>query len=359
MIQIDQDHLQEYLREVLGKDAELTGIGEIGTLDEQGMKDFGYGKPLLISYKEQGGEKQAVLSVMRGDKFGHQFYWDRAAILMFQYHAGARLKKHVRPLGLGYVDGAGRLNPVKDPQEYFIVNEKVEGKDYFQFLERIRTNGVTKDDLELAANFAKWLAEIHSDKKDDPDLYLRRTRQLIGDSECIWGLVDSYPYPYDLFPPERFEKLEKKLIEWRWKLRKYTGRLSATHGDFHPWNVLVREDNDFTVLDRSRGEWGEPADDVSTMSCNYFLFGLYASSRFGGDFEKLYLTFWDTYLDLTNDRQMLEVIAPYYVFRGLVIASPVWYPDHPQEVRQGLLRFLENVLQDDTFDYQNINKYME
>jgi hypothetical protein len=43
----------------------------------------------------------------------------------------------------------------------------------------------------------------------------------------------------------------------------------------------------------------------------------------------------------------------------LVIASPEWYPNHPLEVRKGLLRFLENVLEDEVFDYVGINKYME
>ena len=45
-------------------------------------------------------------------------------------------------------------------------------------------------------------------------------------------------------------------------------------------------------------------------------------------------------------------------FRGLVIASPQWYPGHPEDVRRGLLRFLENVLGDDRFDYQNFNRYL-
>jgi hypothetical protein len=147
-------------------------------------------------------------------------------------------------------------------------------------------------------------------------------------------------------------------VEWRWKLRRYTHRLCATHGDFHPWNVLVREDNEFAVLDRSRGEWGEPADDVSTMSCNYLLYGLYGGLPFRGDFEHLYRTFWDAYLEATGDREILEVIAPFYVFRGLVIASPEWYPNHPPEVRGALFRFLENVLSEERFEYQDINRYL-
>jgi hypothetical protein len=98
---------------------------------------------------------------------------------------------------------------------------------------------------------------------------------------------------------------------------------------------------------------------VATMSCNYFLFGLYDQPRLSGPFESIYRTFWDTYLEATGDQEVLKVVAPYYIFRGLVIASPEWYPNHPLEVRKGLLRFLENVLEDEVFDYANINKYMK
>ena len=199
-----------------------------------------------------------MLSAMRGDRYGHQFYWDRAAILMFQYDAGGRLEKHAQPLGLGYIDGRGQLVPVQEPQEFFILNEKVPGEDYFHDLERIRAGEFREADAEMAASFARWLARVHGEKRDDHDLYLRRVRQLIGDSECIWGLIDTYPYPYAEFPPQRFQALEKKLIEWRWKLREYSHRLSATHGDFHPWNVLVRPDGDFAVLDRAEGNGGSP-----------------------------------------------------------------------------------------------------
>jgi aminoglycoside phosphotransferase (APT) family kinase protein len=41
------------------------------------------------------------------------------------------------------------------------------------------------------------------------------------------------------------------------------------HGDFHPWNILFQNDCDFAVLDRSRGEWGDPADDVAPLTINY------------------------------------------------------------------------------------------
>ena len=361
-IVVRPEAVERYLREAFGPDARMLGVCAMDAAAGQGMKEFGYGKPVCLDFEVGGEVRQGVLSIMRGDKYGHQFYWDRAAILMFQHDAGGRMEKHVRPLGLGYFDQEDRLVPVRDPKEFFIISEKAAGYDYYLDLQRIQKTGLEDRDLDMARAFAGWLARVHANKKDDPDLYLRRVRNLIGASECIFGLVDAYPHPYSLFPPERFCALEKRIIDWRWKLRGYAHRLSEVHGDFHPWNVLVQEDGgtrDFAVLDRSRGEWGEPADDVATMSLNYVLFGLYKEPRLAGDFERLYQTFWETYLRQSGDDEIFSVIAPFYVFRGLVVASPQWYPGHPESVRRGLLRFLENVLEDDRFDCQRFNRYME
>lgn len=359
MIEIGREELERYLRETLGPSAKLKGVGEIGVWDEQAMKEFGYGKSLKVTYEADGREEHAVFSTMRGDRYGHQFYWDRAAILMFEFDTGARMEKHVRPRGLGYIDEDGRLVPLTKPREFFIVNELLDGKPYFHDLERIRKGRVQPGDSEMVRAFARWLARVHARKKADPDLYLRRVRELIGGSECIWGLIDAYPHPFREFPPEAFRDLEKSLVDWRWRLRRYTQRLAVVHGDFHPWNVLVTSDGGFSVLDRSRGEWGEPADDIACMDANYLLYGLYQDRRLSGDFAQLHLAFWEEYLETTGDREVLEVIAPFYVFRGLVLANPEWYPGHPDRVRQSLLRFTRNVLLEDRFDYRNVNRYLE
>ncbi len=358
MIELTAQEVERYLRRVHGPETKLLSVGGIG--GGQGIKGFGYGKPLLVRFVKDGTEHEAVLSVMRGDKYGHQFYWDRAAILLFQYETSGLLEGHVKALGVGYVNAEDRLIPLDRPQEFFLVTEKAEGHDYYQDLARIRGGDFKAQDADLARDLALWLARVHSLKHADPDLYFRSIRNIIGKSECIMGLIDeAYPHPYPEFSEARFQALETAVIGWRWKLKGYAHRLSASHGDFHPWNVLVDSTGGFRVLDRSRGQWGDAADDVSTMAINYVLFALLDNSRLTGPFETLYRTFVETYLAETGDREILAVMPLFLAFRGLVIASPEWYPNHPPEVRQGLLRLVENVLSGDVFDWERVNRYME
>jgi len=370
MIDLKPESVAEYLRQAYGPGARLVDLGAIGTLDKQGIKRFGYGKPLLVRFTVDGQEREGVLSVMRGDKYGHQFYWDRAAILMFQFETSARLPRHVRPMGLGYVDAQSRLIPVAQPQEFFILNEKLEGYDYFQDLERISgpagqtgQGDFRPGDTALARSLAHWLADIHADKKADPDLYYRHVRNLLGASECIMGLIDeAFPHPCDFLPDADFITLEKRLIDWRWKLRGYAHRLAVVHGDVHPWNILADGRGGFSVLDRSRGEWGEPASDLASLAANYLLFGLLQnpeSPRLDGPFAELWNTLFREYLAKSGDGEILQVMAPFFVFRALVIVSPEWYPNHPPAVRRALVRFLFRVLEDETFDWANVNRLLE
>ena len=82
----------------------------------------------------------------------------------------------------------------------------------------------------------------------------------------------------------------------------------------------------FSLLDRSRGEYGDPADDVASLTMNYLFFSLQRSGRLEGALESLFLRFWQRYLEESGDREMLSVVAPFLAFRGLVMASPLWYP---------------------------------
>jgi hypothetical protein len=110
-----------------------------------------------------------------------------------------------------------------------------------------------------------YLVEIHQVRGPDPGLYIRRIRELVGHGECIMGLSDSYPSDLAFPTPQMLEEIERLCVRWRWKLKGFTHRLRQIHGDFHPWNILFQAGTDFRVLDRSRGEYGDPADDVASL----------------------------------------------------------------------------------------------
>jgi aminoglycoside phosphotransferase family enzyme len=196
-------------------------------------------------------------------------------------------------------------------------------------------------------------------KKDAPGLYVRRVRDLFGHGEGVFGLTDSFPPGLSYADERFFLEFERMCLEWRWRLKHKTHRLSQVHGDFHPWNVMFREGLEFTVLDRSRGEWGEPADDLSAMTINYIFYSLQAFGEMEGPFLRLFLLFWRNYLDKTGDDEVLSVVPPYFAWRSLVIASPVWYPHLSMEVRKKILRFATRVLKMKKFEFEDIESYVK
>jgi hypothetical protein len=238
--------------------------------------------------------------------------------------------------------------------------DRVSGIEYYRDLDRIAESGYFGQlDLDRAKALSDYLVYIHQQKHDDRFLWDRRIRELVGSGECIMGLVDSYPDDFEFYSKEAFERQEKECVRWRWKLRPEYQRLSVVHGDYHPWNIMFRNGVDYTLLDRSRGEYGEPADDVSCLSMNYIFYSLRRYGRLEGEFKQLYDTFMENYLIRSGDFEMLKLIQPFYVFRALVVASPLWYPGLTPDVRIKLFNFVDNVIAAEEFDYKNVNQYLE
>jgi hypothetical protein len=224
-------------------------------------------------------------------------------------------------------------------------------------LERIRDNAVLTDlDLARADALCDYLLSIHAEPVSDSGLYTRRIRELVGHGECIMGLTDSYP-PHPLITADLLQEIERHCLRWRWRIKSLTHRLRSIHGDFHPWNILFRNGVDFQLLDRSRGEYGDPADDLTSLTLNYFFFSLQRSGRLEGPLERLFIRFWNRYLEKSGDREILRVAAPFFAFRGLVIASPLWYPTLPDAVRKAIISFILAVLDSESFDPARVNAY--
>jgi len=325
----------------------------------QGDKGFGYGVPLRVDYELDGKRRSAVLETVRPGPFGHEHSADRAQLLLWAHDAFGRLPQHVASLDVGALRESGELVPLGDAREFFMLADFAEGREYAGDLLRVRTSGECSAlDQARADALCDYLVAIHAARGPAGSLYARRIRELVGHGECIFGVVDGYPREGPV-AEKTLQDIERRCLEWRWRLRRKAGRLCQVHGDFHPWNILFREGVDFTVLDRSRGEWGEAADDVACLTLNFLFFSLQRSGRLESAFERLFRGFWERYLERSGDGEILAVVAPFYAFRGLVMANPLWYPALAAPLRDRILRFVLNVLDAERFDPARANAYCE
>lgn len=354
------DEVEGYLRRLFDRQVRILSLSEPGKQALSGdLKGFGYGTPLFIRFEVEGQERTVVLETMSPSSFGHDHFSDRAQAILWEHSSFNELPRHIRSLDCGAVLRSGAMLSVGKAEEFFLLTEYVEGNGYFHDIDRLKETGVlTNMDQERSIALADYLADIHSRKRSEPGLYVRRLRDLLGHGECIMGLIDNYPLPFGFIDQQLMQQIEEACLKWRWKIKSRVHRLSQVHGDFHPWNILFRGGTDFSVLDRSRGEWGEPADDTTCLTMNYLFASILRSGRMDAPFEHLYRLFWDRYLERSGDQEMLDIAAPFLAWRGLVIASPIWYPRLPAAVRKTLFAFIQNVLGSDRFDYANVNRYL-
>jgi aminoglycoside phosphotransferase (APT) family kinase protein len=361
---LDKTQIEAYLTHRLGRAVQVLALQALGpapsaaSSDPGDLKVYGYGRPVLVHYRVDGIEQRAVLRTIAASPFGHERRADRAAGLLLSYDTFNDLPRHVRARDVGVLLPDGQLASLHEGGEFFLLTDYVEGALYADDLQRLRTTGrLTARDLRRAESLARYLAAIHTVKRAEPTLYRRAVRDLVGSGEGIFGLTDSYPSDFSLIDAAWLERVEQACVHWRWRLNAHPQRLAQIHGDFHPFNVLFGDDGDFWLLDRSRGGWGEPADDVTCMAVNYLFFSLQHSGELASPFVQLWDVFWNTYLAQTGDRELLGLVAPFFAWRALVVASPAWY-NVAEPVRLALFRFIDNVLATPVFDPVQVNTYL-
>jgi aminoglycoside phosphotransferase (APT) family kinase protein len=171
------------------------------------------------------------------------------------------------------------------------------------------------------------------------------------------GVFDTYPE--GILSYEEMAEIEKRCLDWRAKLKPKFKRLCQIHGDFHPGNIWFKNSSDFVLLDRSRGPWGDAADDVTALTINYIFFSLNRFGKLHGPYLEALKLFYEKYLKKTGDTELFEVVAPFYAFRGVVVANPVFYSDVSPANRRKIFNFVHSVLRAKSFNPDKVNEYIE
>jgi len=313
-----------------------------------------HGEGFRVEFEAEGVDRTVIVKTLLGESFGHEYPADRAQVFIQAHTAYNLMQNHVKSIDVVGMGPQG-LASLGAPEEYFIVMEEAPGKPYFEDLDRVRGSGVTEEDRAKVEKLADFLAELHASKIENPSLYRRKIRDTVGHGECLMGVFDTYP-PTEFTSEIELVQITMKAVKWWGRIKDMGHRLSTVHGDFHPGNIYW-EDENFTLLDRSRGLYGDPADDLSALAINFIFYDLQQTADFTGPYRELFDLFFERYLSWTHDDEVFQTIAPFFAFRAAVVANPMLYPDVDDKVRRKLFNFAQNILDTDVFDWKNVQVY--
>jgi hypothetical protein len=366
-----QRALEAYLKELFEPSVRILEFKRLGA----GVHGAGF----LLKIETEEGKRSYVLKDLSPEGLGHDYPSDRAAVFLLAQETYGKLPQHVKAIDVISIKEDGTMKSIGGGVEYFLLMEMAEGENYFNDLSEFskKDSFYDKDRKKIEA-MTSYLAEIHSTKKDSKTLYWRKLRDIVGHGECLMGVFDSYPD--GTLPYNDMAEIIKKSVDWIAKLKPKHKRLSQIHGDFHPGNIWfnplippllkggegglstpnskLRTQIDFILLDRSRGPWGDPADDVTALTINYIFFSIKHFGTVRGPYLEGLRLFFERYVSLTRDDELFSVVAPFYAFRGAVVANPIFYPELTPDQRKLIFRFVNNVLEDDRFRIEKVNDYL-
>jgi hypothetical protein len=333
--------------EPLGPDPGATADRKTG--DASTTKAAGYGLPVRVELRDGDATRQLVWRVASANEFGHDRRADRAAVMIQAFEDFARIPQHVEAVDVGVIRG-GELVSTRDATEHYLITSYAPGTIYADDLRRIATErSATPRDVDRVDALARYLAALHTPIAPPGPRYRRAIRDLVGSGEGIFGIIDGYPAGVPGAPADRLAAIEARCAEWRWRLRGRDARLTRTHGDFHPFNIVFAGDAP-TLLDASRGGCGDPADDVTALAINFVLFALDAPGAWRDGLGVLWRQLWPRYLAERPDDDLLAVAPPFFAWRALVVANPVFYPRMTAAARDKLLGFAEGLLDEHALD---------
>jgi len=346
---INKKSIERYIRELFGSKAHDVRIRKLGA----GVQGAGF----LIEITTDAGTEEYVIKGLYPEGLEHDYPADRAGVFLLDLDEFKNLPEHVRAIDVLSEMKDGSIKSIGGGSEYYLLMERAKGKHYFNDLASMaKKDKLEKPDIKKIEAMTAYLAKIHSVKKDSKALHWRKVRDTIGHGECLMGVFDTYPDGAVSY--EEMADIEKKCVDWRARLKPKYKRLCQIHGDFHPGNIWFKSNSEFILLDRSRGPWGDAADDITALTINYIFFSINLFGEVKDPYLEALNLFYERYVQASGDNELFEVVAPFYAFRGAVVANPVFYPDTTPENRRKILNFIHGVLDDESFKLERINEYI-
>jgi hypothetical protein len=177
LLKLKAERLRDYLSSVCGGTVEVLCVRPLGGLaGDLELKGFGYGVPYVVEFWFKGSMQRVVLETLRPGGFGHDYFADRAGILLMQYGAFNKLPRHVRCVDVGsFLNDGETLRSLGECCEYFLLTDYVEGDLYHKDLDRIKSEGgMKKADEERCLALSDYLVKVHAVKnRESPGLNVR------------------------------------------------------------------------------------------------------------------------------------------------------------------------------------------
>lgn len=355
-MEIKETSIRRYLKQKYKAPVSNLKITKLGS----GILGTGYS----LEFKIKKQNKKIILKSLFTENLGKDHFSDRAQSLLLAHDSYNFMEKHVKSHDVLALKEKGELLSLDKSKEFFILMEEAKGQDLFTDLQQIKqTKEISKETKQKIIQLSNYLVKLHAQKAPSKILYRRKIRDTIGCGESLIGVLDMYPDSEFENSKQQWEQIVKTSIGFWIKSRNLEHRTCEVHGDFHPGNLWF-ENQKLTILDRARGRFGEPADDIAAFTINFLFFAILTEGSFQGPYKELFDLFWNNYFKQTKDREMRKILAPYFAFRVAVVCNPIFYNDEffsseekAKAVRARMRKFAINILQDFEFNPAKINDY--
>jgi hypothetical protein len=156
-----REDLERYLSSLVSGEIRVSSVRELrGEGEEEKLKGFGYGVPLLIECLCDGEDGRFVFHTVSRDGFGHERRSDRASNLLLDHATFNQLPRHVQSRDVGALGQGGALISLGETGEFFHLTEYANGKPYAGDLHRIsNAEELAADDEGRALALADYLPD--------------------------------------------------------------------------------------------------------------------------------------------------------------------------------------------------------